>query len=233
MFHKDVVISDLFLSMPLTTQALYFHLGMAADDDGFLASAKSIIRIIGAAEDDLKLLIIKKFIIPFESGIIVIRHWKQNNDLKKDRYHETIFLEEKSMLVQTKTKTYAVIPKCIQNVSSLEPQIRLESSSLLSTQGNSYTTNLVSTDNNKSEFKDVEEKDLTAPEIALLKEAKWDFKILNAAAKIYEDNSKTTGNRLSRVKKNLFYVQKKYFGKNKPNDLGAYLYSAICGNYQV
>ena len=99
MFSKTVVDSDAFSDMPLTTQALYFHLGMQADDDGFVNSPKKIQRSIGATADDMKLLIAKGFIIPFNSGVIVITHWKVHNYIRKDTYNETTCREEKALLV--------------------------------------------------------------------------------------------------------------------------------------
>lgn len=98
MFSKTIIDSDTFLEMPLSTQALYFHLSMRADDDGFLNNARKVQRIIGASEDDLKLLILKRFIIAFNDGIIVIKHWRMNNYLRKDRYTPTIYQEEFAML---------------------------------------------------------------------------------------------------------------------------------------
>lgn len=98
MFSKTIIDSDTFLEMPLSTQALYFHLSMRADDDGFLNNARKVQRIIGASEDDLKLLILKRFIIAFDDGIIVIKHWRMNNYLRKDRYTPTIYQEEFAML---------------------------------------------------------------------------------------------------------------------------------------
>lgn len=98
MFSKTIVDSDAFLDMPLSTQALYFHLSMRADDDGFLNNAKKIQKIIGASDDDLKLLIIKRFVIAFDDGIIVVKHWRMNNYLRKDRYTPTVYQEEFKML---------------------------------------------------------------------------------------------------------------------------------------
>ena len=86
MFSKSVVNTDLFLDMPATTQLLYFHLGMEADDDGFISNPKSLVRFFGGSQDDFKLLITKGYIIPFDSGVIVIRHWKQSNTIRSDRY---------------------------------------------------------------------------------------------------------------------------------------------------
>lgn len=98
MFTMKIVDSDAFLDMPMSTQALYFHLNMRADDDGFVNNPKRIMRMIGASEDDLKLLIAKRFTLCFESGVIVIKHWRMHNLLRKDRYNPTQYVEEKSML---------------------------------------------------------------------------------------------------------------------------------------
>jgi hypothetical protein len=94
MFSLDVVDTDLFLEMPASAQALYFHLGMRADDDGFVSSPKRILRSTGCAEDDLRLLIAKNFIIPFGSGVCVITDWKLNNYIRNDRYTPTIYIAE-------------------------------------------------------------------------------------------------------------------------------------------
>ncbi len=106
MFDLEVVDTDLFLEMPQSTQNLYFHLGMRADDDGFVSNPKKIIRTIGANEDDLKILFTKQFIIPFESGVVVIRHWKLNNYLRKDRYTKTIYKEEMKKLEEDENGVY-------------------------------------------------------------------------------------------------------------------------------
>lgn len=98
MFSKTIVDSDAFLEMPLSTQALYFHLSMRADDDGFLNNARKIQRIIGASDDDLKLLVMKRFVIAFDDGIIVVKHWRMNNYLRKDRYTPTVYQDEFAML---------------------------------------------------------------------------------------------------------------------------------------
>lgn len=98
MFTMKVVDSDAFLDMPMSTQALYFHLNMRADDDGFINNPKRIMRMMGASDDDLKLLIAKRFVLCFESGVIVIKHWRMHNLLRKDRYNPTQYEEEKAML---------------------------------------------------------------------------------------------------------------------------------------
>lgn len=98
MFTMKICDSDAFLDMPLSTQCLYFHLNMRADDDGFIGNPKRISRLVGASEDDLNLLIAKRFLLIFEDGVIVIKHWRMHNTLAKNRYHETQYLDEKRML---------------------------------------------------------------------------------------------------------------------------------------
>jgi len=127
MFSKDIVGSDAFLDMPATSQLLYFHLGMEADDDGFVSSPSRISRTIGANDDDIKVLLGKRFIIAFPSGIIVIKHWKINNSIQVDRYHETQYLEEKKALITKENKSYT---ECIQDVSKMDSQSSLGKSSL-------------------------------------------------------------------------------------------------------
>lgn len=119
MFDKRVIDSDEFLEMPLTTQAVYFHLNMRADDDGFIDNWKSVLRLIGGKDDDIKVLISKRFIIPFEKGVIVIKHWKINNLLRKDRYVETIHRDEKEKLIIEKNGEYSLgIPMHDQVIES-------------------------------------------------------------------------------------------------------------------
>ena len=94
MFTLKIVDSDAFLDMPMSAQALYFHLNMRADDDGFVNNPKKISRMIGASDDDLKILLAKRFVLGFESGVIVIKHWRMHNLLRKDRYNPTQYQEE-------------------------------------------------------------------------------------------------------------------------------------------
>lgn len=98
MFTQKIIDSDAFLDMPLSSQALYFHLNMRADDDGFINNPRRIQRTIGASDDDLKLLCAKRFVIGFESGVIVIKHWRMHNTLRKDRYNPTQYQEELALL---------------------------------------------------------------------------------------------------------------------------------------
>lgn len=115
MFAKTIIDSDAFLDMPLSSQSLYFHLSMRADDDGFINNPKKIQRMIGASEDDLKLLIAKRFIIPFESGIVVIKHWKIHNYIRGDRKKETVYPEEMSLL-ETKSNGAYTIKKDLKTI---------------------------------------------------------------------------------------------------------------------
>ena len=131
MFAKKITNSDAFLDMPLSTQTLYFHLNMEADDDGFNSSPKKVQRMIGASDDDLKLLIAKKFIIPFESGIVVIKHWKIHNYIRNDRYKETVYLEEKSLLEIKQNNGYTLKNEIgIPNGYQMDTQVRLGKVSL-------------------------------------------------------------------------------------------------------
>lgn len=131
MFSLEIVDTDAFLDMPTSSQNLYFHLGMRADDDGFVASPKRIIKVIGSSEDDLRILVEKKFIIAFDTGIVVIKHWKINNYLRPDRYKETNYLDEKSQLITKENGAYKFvgrsfgIPSVNQNVYNLDTQDRL------------------------------------------------------------------------------------------------------------
>lgn len=107
MFRLDVLETDAFMDMPLTTQALYFHLNLRADDDGFVGNPKRIARVIGASLDDLNLLIAKKFVLTFEDGVIVIKHWRLHNNLTSNRYQETKFIEDKSFLKVKENGVYS------------------------------------------------------------------------------------------------------------------------------
>lgn len=106
MFTMKIVDSDAFLEMPLSAQALYFHLNMRADDDGFVNNPKKIQRMIGASEDDFKLLIAKRFVLIFESGVVVIKHWRMHNLLRKDRHHATQYQEEFQTLALKDNQSY-------------------------------------------------------------------------------------------------------------------------------
>jgi len=116
MFSLDIIDTDSFMDMPQSSRLLYYELCMRADDDGFVASPKKIMKMVGCGEDDFKVLIAKQFIIPFETGIVVIKHWKIHNYIRNDRYKETIYQEEKHLLKQDETGMYTCgIPNVIPN----------------------------------------------------------------------------------------------------------------------
>ncbi|MGV3161995.1 DnaD domain-containing protein [Streptococcus hyovaginalis] len=123
MFSKKITDSDKFLDLPLTAQALYFHLNMHADDDGFVDGTKTIKRMIGASDGDLRMLMEQAFIIPFESGVIVIKDWKIHNYIPKDRYQKTVYTTEFNKLGIEENKSYT---ECIQNVSNMYAQNRID-----------------------------------------------------------------------------------------------------------
>jgi hypothetical protein len=130
MFAKTIIDSDMFLDMPLSTQALYFHLSMRADDDGFINNPRKIQRMVGASDDDLKILIMKRFILPFDSGVVVIKHWKIHNYIRNDRYKETVYQDEKAQLLLKENGAYTElsapgIPDDNQTVYQMETQVRL------------------------------------------------------------------------------------------------------------
>ena len=136
MFDKSITSDDTFLEMPIGSQLLYFHLSMNADDDGFINNWKSIMRMIGAKEDDLKVLYAKSYILPFESGVIVIKHWKINNYLRNDRYKPTRFKEEASKLITDKNSVYQLYTSGIPSIdknsidkNSIDIQKQLENKS--------------------------------------------------------------------------------------------------------
>ena len=143
MFARKIIDSDAFLEMPLSAQALYFHLNMRADDDGFVNNPKRITDYVNASVDDLKILLTKRFVIGFESGVIVIRHWKIHNTIKSDRYRLTDYQEELARLLIEPSKAYSeapslpqlsqagqMVPNRFQSGSTLEPQIRKEELSI-------------------------------------------------------------------------------------------------------
>lgn len=116
MFDKTITNDDCFLEMPIGSQVLYFHLSMNADDDGFINNWKSIMRMIGAKEDDLKVLIAKSYVIPFDTGVIVIKHWKINNYLRNDRYKPTRFQEEYKQLTLNNDLVYQLDTNGIHSI---------------------------------------------------------------------------------------------------------------------
>lgn len=130
MFAKTIIDSDAFLEMPISARLLYYDLGMRADDDGFVNSPKKIMRMVGASPDDLNILSLRKFIIPFDNGVVVIKHWKIHNYIQNDRYKETTYKQQKALLELDENKAYRLpescteVP-CIQNGYNTDTQVRL------------------------------------------------------------------------------------------------------------
>jgi hypothetical protein len=135
MFAKTIIDSDAFIDMPVTARLLYYDLSMRADDDGFVNSPKKIMRMIGASQDDLSILIMRKFIIPFDSGVVVIKHWRIHNYIRKDMYHETKYKEEKETLSLDENNAYTLhhrnepvtnlLQTCNEDVSSPSTEDRI------------------------------------------------------------------------------------------------------------
>ena len=125
MFAKTIIDSDAFLEMPVTSQLLYFHLSMRADDDGFINKPRSIMKMVSANEDDLKILFLKKFVIPFESGVVVIKHWRINNYIRQDTYHKTPYQEEMSLLEIDENNSYT-----LRTRNELTTQISIDKNSI-------------------------------------------------------------------------------------------------------
>ena len=130
MFAKTIIDSDAFLNMPASAQLLYFHLSMRADDDGFVNNPKSIMRMIGCVDDDAKLLFVKKFLIPFDNGVVVIKHWKIHNYIRKDTYTQTKYKEELATLELDENNAYRLtgdtpLQLRDESVTSPSTQVRL------------------------------------------------------------------------------------------------------------
>ena len=133
MFALDVIDTDRFCEMPVSARLLYYELGMRGDDEGFVQNPKRIMLTTETTVDDLKILAAKGYVILFDSGVLVITHWRQNNFIQKDRFHETTCLAEKAQIQTTDSKIYELLPSgnkldtpCIRTVSDLEAQIRLD-----------------------------------------------------------------------------------------------------------
>jgi hypothetical protein len=128
MFAKTIIDSDAFLDMPISARLLYYDLAMRADDDGFINSPKKIMKFIGATNDDMNILIMRKFIIPFDNGVVVIKHWRIHNYIRKDTYNETAYKEEKSMLELDENKAYRIASQL--SVDEPSTQVRLGKDSI-------------------------------------------------------------------------------------------------------
>lgn len=255
MFSRKITDTDKFIEMPATTQNLYFHLNMNADDEGFVDRVSIIQRMIGASGDDLKLLIAKGFIIPFESGVVVIRHWRIHNYIQADRFQATIYQNEKSQIEYDDTKTANIKPleQCIQDVYKLDTQVRLGKDSLdkerLELDKVNNHNNTVPVENEKSLskiFKDSEIKlnerhlqmiyeyialdHFTVPMIQYAVERTEDagstsFNYLNKILKSWKDKGYTT---LEEVKESdRIFEEKKKDQNNRPKDFKSGKYALL------
>ena len=191
MFAKTIIDSDAFLEMPMTAQLLYFHLAMRGDDDGFINKPKAIMRICGAHDDDLRVLFAKKFVIPFESGVVVIKHWKIHNYIRKDTYIETKYKEEKACLELDENNAY--------RLSVTKPsRVRNESVTSPSTQDSIGQYSIVK-DNIKRENTKREKAELSSPTLEEIKEYGRSINREDIAKKFYDYYSaagwKDTGGR--------------------------------------
>lgn len=130
MFAKTIIDSDAFLDLPASTQLLYFQLGMRADDDGFINNPKMIMRVVRASDDDINMLIAKKFILPFENGVVVIKHWKINNYIQSDRYNPTKYKDLLEQLTLDDNKAYQKLDECIHDGYITDTQVRLDKVSI-------------------------------------------------------------------------------------------------------
>lgn len=159
MIKKSIVDSDLFLDMPVSSQNLYFHLNLRADDDGFIDNPKKIQRMVSCSEDDLKLLIAKQFLIQFDSGVIVIKHWRLHNTLRKDRYITTMYQDELSTLDVSDGSEY----KFFDNINVIETDFKQDN------------VNSISKTDKKKERKEKKEEIVFFPDDFLVDRAFKDF----------------------------------------------------------
>lgn len=172
MFRLDVLETDAFMDMPLTAQALYFHLNLRADDDGFIGNPNQVVRAIGAGKDDLKLLIAKRFVLIFEDGVIVIKHWRLHNTLSQNRYHETNFLEDKALLRIKENNAYTFdtdyAPLCDTRLIEMSKrQTKDEQKTNIDEQKTNSDKNSI--DKNSKEKKSIEEKNIIPPTVEMVK----------------------------------------------------------------
>lgn len=183
MFAKTIIDSDAFLEMPVSSQCLYFHLSMRADDEGFINKPKTIMRMIGAKDDDMNVLILKKFIIPFESGVVVIKHWKIHNYIRGDRLHETKYQTEKSELALDENNSYTLcLTSDRQLVDSCPTEVRL-GKDRLGKDNNTISKDIVSS----TKVQPIIEKwnSLNLQKLVCIKEGTNRHKLLNARIKEY------------------------------------------------
>ena len=172
MFAKSIIDSDAFLDMPLSTQALYFHLSMRADDEGFVGNPKKIQRMIGASDDDCRILAAKRFILTFQSGIIVIKHWRIHNYIRDDRLHKSTYVEEKATLSLDEKGSYTE-RSCQSTVSQLSDKCQSTDGQM---SGKWHTEDNIGKVNiNKASKKEYKENNLISKESARARESYEDI----------------------------------------------------------
>lgn len=126
MFAKTIIDSDAFIDMPISARLLYYDLSMRADDDGFVNAPKKIMKFVGASNDDMNILIARKFVIGFDNGVVVIKHWRIHNYIRKDTYNETPYLEQKALLELDEKNAYRLKNMASQlSVDEPSTQVRL------------------------------------------------------------------------------------------------------------
>lgn len=191
MFSLSVVDTDKFLEMPISSRLLYYELGMRADDDGFVDNWKKILLFTGLKDDDLKVLITKKFIIPFESGVIVIRHWRMNNYLQNDRTKPTIYQEELKQLDVDKSNVYNLYTECIHSIDKYSIDKNIYNNSIYDFVEENFGRTLNSIE--VEMIKEWRDNDLTRYAIkqAVLN-GKYNVKYINTILVSYKNNSITT-----------------------------------------
>ena len=218
MFSKAIIDSDAFLDMPISTRLLYFDLSMRADDDGFVNGPKKIIRMTGASDDDLRILIAKNFIIPFDSGVIVIKHWKINNYIQKDRYKETIYKNEKALLSENENKEYVLDTVCIQAVYTVDTQVSIGKSKDSIGESKATATKVAKLSPPKLTFGEFQNINLTLEELDKLK-SRWSAEQVES---MIENLSSYLVNNTKKKYKNHYAVLltwlKKDFPENKQAD---------------
>ena len=223
MVSLEIIDTDKFLEMPQTAQNLYFHLLCRGDDDGFVGNPKKIARVLGSSDDDMRILLAKNYLIPFETGVCVIKDWKIHNYIQKDRYKETLYKQEKSMIQEDVNNSYflkpvqEVCPVCIQDVSKMDTQVRLGKSK------DSIELELELEENNSlSEDKSSEPIPEKTPKGIGLKEVKEFVDLYNSIAVRLPKVQKISSNREKKIKARLKNIDlngwKKVFERCEKSD---------------
>lgn len=188
MFSLKIVASDAFLDMPTSSRELYFQLGMYADDDGFV-NPRKIIRMVGASEDDIKLLIGKRFLLQFDGGVVVVKHWLINNLVRKDFYQPTLYIDEKNSIKVKDNKAYT---ECLQIVNNLSPQDRIGKDINTATPseiaGSNQEEKITNTNTQKKDmaWKEYEEKEIQIDADYIEKDDKKKVKVISSQNKVKE-----------------------------------------------